>query len=584
MCIYRLKPRNRARKAHKSASTEISNSETPEDSHTNGVYPGAIIASNTGGEPGIHEQLVYGPTSTFAFLQTLHNELDHRRTHTSRNKCQSLDAFTKRTIFFGLPSRVDPLLLPLQQRMEDILPRSTAIRFLQAFEKYSSHGLPFINIDRTRVSLDNPYNVRVNDTSTSQDKALLLMILAIGALSTSETDTAETLLIHAKREVALFDDVATLPIVQFCLLMSDYQLNMGRPNAAYLQVCSASTRALAMGLHARAEGDIGREDLQTRLTTLWATYFQQTWICFIVGRKGIFRRSDISCDYPDNEPMLIDLCNLTAIQEQATSCPNGQKYCTLSQMYENTRKLHLQVWGVCEDLWFGPSPLRCQGSGADEMARLLVCNVYCHFIHTVYRPFLVAESALRAFGQLERANAIWLRQACRYATDAAEDSIIITHQIFKASDTKGMRRYNSFFLETSCAILLYASMGHPSKHPHHRDIVGLAIECLELMVVDDPVTNAILHIQKLIDAIEGYIHGPFNRGMEDPSSHADVDQRQNSDQAQGVSVSLPSENIMDSTTSPISGSADYMFSGFLGLLPLDPSFVLMVEDGTGMAE
>ncbi|RKL50656.1 hypothetical protein BFJ72_g109 [Fusarium proliferatum] len=374
MCIYRLKPRNRARKGHKSASTEISNSEIPEDSHTDGVYSGAIIASNTGGEPGIHEQLVYGPTSTFAFLQTLHNELIHRRTHTSRNKGQSLDAFTKRTIFFGLPSRVDPLLLPLQQRMEDILPRSTAITFLQAFEKYSSHGLPFINIDRTRVSLDNLYKVRVNDTSTSQDKALLLMVLAIGALSTSETDTAETLLIHAKREVALFDDVATLPIVQFCLLMSDYQLNMGRPNAAYLQVCSASTRAMAMGLHARAEDDVGREDLQTRLTTLWATYFQQTWICFIVGRKGIIRRSDISCDYPDNQPMLVDLCNLAAIQEQATSCPNGQKYCTLSQMYENTRKLHLQVWGVCEDLWFGPSPLRCQGSGADEMARLLVCN------------------------------------------------------------------------------------------------------------------------------------------------------------------------------------------------------------------
>lgn len=127
-------------------------------------------------------------------------------------------------------------------------------------------------------------------------------------------------------------------------------------------------------------------------------------------------------------------------------------------------------------------------------------------------------------------------------------------------------------------------MGHPSKHPYYRDIVGLAIECLELMVVDDPVTNAILHIQKLIDAVEGYIHGPFNRGMEDPSSHADVDQRQNSDQAQGISGSLPSGNTMDSTTSPISGSADYMFWGFLDLLPLDPSFVLMVEDGTDMAE
>ncbi|KAF5249481.1 hypothetical protein FANTH_5174 [Fusarium anthophilum] len=403
MCTYRLKPRNRASKASKAVPAEISN---PEGSHSDSVYPVAITASNAGAGSGTHEQLVYGPTSTFAFLQTLHDELIHERVPNPRDKAQSLDAFTKRSIFFGLPYRVDPLSLPSGQRMEGILLKPRAIEFLQAFEKYSSHALPFINADKTRMSLDSLYNARVNGTSTSQDKALLLMILAIGALSTSETDTAETLLIHAKREVALFDDVTTLPMVQFCLLMSDYQLNMGRPNAAYLQVCSACTRAISMGLHDKVEDGEEGEDLQTRFTTFWAMYFQQA-----------------------------------------------------------------------------------------------------------------------ASGQMERANAIWLRQACRYATDAAEDSIVLTHEIFKASDTKG----------------------------------------------------------KLINAVEGYIHGPLGRETEDPSSHTGVDQRP-SDQTGGISELLPLESIMDSATSFVSSGGDYMSSGFLDLLPLDPSFLLMAEDGTDMAE
>ncbi|EWZ82495.1 hypothetical protein FOWG_14157 [Fusarium oxysporum f. sp. lycopersici MN25] len=448
MCTYRLKARNRPRKPKTPVLTEISNSETPEDSQGDSVYPASIAASNGGGESGTHEQLVYGPTSTFAFLQTLHDELIHRRILESKNKAQSLDAFTKRTIFFGLPSRVDPLSLPSEQRMEDILLKSTAIEFLQAFEKYSSHALPFIKVDKNQMLLDSLYNAGADNASMSQDKARLLMILAIGALSTSETDTAETILIHAKREVVLFGDVATLPMVQFCLLMSEYHLNMGRPNGAYLQVCSACTRAMSMGLHSQVGVDAVGEDLQLRLTTFWALYFQQTWICFIVGRKGIIKRSDISCQHPDDQPMLVDLCNLAAIQEESTSCPNGRRYCLLSQMYGNTRKLHLRSWDVCGDLWFGPSPLRCQGSGADKMAQLLVCNIYYHFIHTVYRPFLIAESALRASGQFERANAIWIRQVCRCATDAAEDSIVLTHQIFKSVDTKGV---SESFIGSACA-------------------------------------------------------------------------------------------------------------------------------------
>ncbi|EWG53577.1 hypothetical protein FVEG_17142 [Fusarium verticillioides 7600] len=204
-----------------------------------------------------YEQLIYGPTSRSVLLQTLQDLLNHlvqRRTNSSRHEVPSLGTFTKRTTFFGTPSRVDALLLPYQQQMEDILMESTAVTFLQAFENYSSHALPFINIDKTRVLLDSLRNAGPSDISP-RDKALLLTILAISALGTSETDTTEALLIYAKREVALFDDAATLLIVHFCLLMSDYQLNMGRSNAAYLQFCSACAKAMSMGLHIQGGSD-----------------------------------------------------------------------------------------------------------------------------------------------------------------------------------------------------------------------------------------------------------------------------------------------------------------------------------------
>ncbi|RKK86212.1 hypothetical protein BFJ69_g1165 [Fusarium oxysporum] len=40
---------------------------------------------------------------------------------------------------------------------------------------------------------------------------------------------------------------------------------------------------------------------------------------------------------------------------------------------------------------------------------------------------------------------------------------------------------------------------------------------------------------------------------------------------------------MDVASSSIAGGVDYMFTGFLDLLPLDPPFVQLAEEGTDMA-
>ena len=42
----------------------------------------------------------------------------------------------------------------------------------------------------------------------------------------------------------------------------------------------------------------------------------------------------------------------------------------------------------------------------------------------VFRPFMVARSAMRSGPHHDTSAEMWLRQACRHAVDAAQDSII----------------------------------------------------------------------------------------------------------------------------------------------------------------
>lgn len=41
----------------------------------------------------------------------------------------------------------------------------------------------------------------------------------------------------------------------------------------------------------------------------------------------------------------------------------------------------------------------------------------------IFRPFLVANQAMRLSGRTSEVKDMWLRQACRHAVDAAQDLI-----------------------------------------------------------------------------------------------------------------------------------------------------------------
>lgn len=64
------------------------------------------------------------------------------------------------------------------------------------------------------------------------------------------------------------------------------------------------------------------------------------------------------------------------------------------------------------------------------------------------------------------------------------------------------RRLNSFFLETSCAVLLYDSLCHPSKHPNNREYIDIALSCLRDIVGEAPAANTALSVGRILQAVE----------------------------------------------------------------------------------
>lgn len=68
-----------------------------------------------------------------------------------------------------------------------------------------------------------------------------------------------------------------------------------------------------------------------------------------------------------------------------------------------------------------------------------------------------------------------------------------------------VRRYDCFYIEASCSIILHDSLCHPLKHPGNLMYIKTALRCLRMMTKDDPVTNVIQSIEQILGAVERHI-------------------------------------------------------------------------------
>lgn len=66
-------------------------------------------------------------------------------------------------------------------------------------------------------------------------------------------------------------------------------------------------------------------------------------------------------------------------------------------------------------------------------------------------------------------------------------------------------RYNAFFLDASCVVLLYDLLQHPAKHMYSVEYINIALRCLGSMTQDEPVTIALRSIKQILRVVEDTI-------------------------------------------------------------------------------
>ncbi|GJC97589.1 C6 zinc finger domain-containing protein [Colletotrichum higginsianum] len=483
-------------------------------------------------------QLFYGPSSNSAFLQQIHRGLLSAGHQYGQNHARDvqeggpgLDMFMQRNIFFGMPLKINLEQQPAQPAAAccPVSPAQAA-EFVRQFKNTHLATLPFFTPCELDEMLPALFVRHGADTPAAaaavqpQRRTVFLAALALGALSTPQTDAAESLFVHARREAVVYEDAVTLPMIQFSILMAHYQLSMGRPNSAYLHNGTACRKALAMGLHAGTTGAISRkEEVQGRLVTLWSLYFLEIWLSLVVGRRSMMKKSDFdSCPYPDGQPTLMALCQFASVIEETIESIYDRRTDSLRQLYGKAEKLHGQLRQYGDKWGLGSSASVQRGDAWNAETSLLLHNIYFHVILIIFRPFLIAEAALQSGQGSVGVGDIWLRQACRHATDAAQDALAFTHNMLRGPEECKTRRYLAFFIESSCAVLLYDSLRHPSKHPHNLEFIQTAVSCLRALVGDEPVTNAIRSIKRIVWAVEQSIDASKSTAsLMDAASSAD---------------------------------------------------------------
>ncbi|RMY14220.1 hypothetical protein D0866_13967, partial [Hortaea werneckii] len=320
---------------------------------------------------------------------------------------------------------------------------------------------------------------------------------------------AEAFYAQAKVCAAPFEDAVTLTMIQFSLLCADYQCNLGRPNSAYMQLGAACRRAFAFGLHKEGATSRLREDeFKKRRVTMWCLYFYERWIALSLGRKSSLQIADISSGPLEDQSLVACLARMANIVERDVGSMYEGGPHTLQELYHAADKAHHNLREFGETLRIGSRNMfPSLPPASDNIATLQFHNLYYLSILLIFRPFLIAESALRTKSS-SAPGEMWLRQACRCAIDAAQDYLVFASGLLKSSDICKRPRYTTFFIESSCAVLLHDVLSHPSKYAYHLEYIQLATETLESMLHDDPVLNAQRSIRRILQAVERAISAP----------------------------------------------------------------------------
>ena len=103
------------------------------------------------------------------------------------------------------------------------------------------------------------------------------------------------------------------------LAYAQYQLVVGRPNAAYLLTGSSVRKAFAAGLHKESAVPFGPalKSVEERRCTFWNLYMFESLICYSFGRPLDIAYETTHVALPQDQPLLLALVQLCRIQARS---------------------------------------------------------------------------------------------------------------------------------------------------------------------------------------------------------------------------------------------------------------------------
>jgi hypothetical protein len=155
-----------------------------------------------------------------------------------------------------------------------------------------------------------------------------------------------------------------------------------------------------------------------------------------MGRSSALKYADISCQFPDVHPVLKGLTDIARIAESNAEEMYLRKSDSLQLLYVAAERTYVQLRRFAERAGiaamdvdervkqYGDVPALHLHNGGFEICSICVWPancflVYYHAVLLTFRPFLVAMASSN-----QKPGLMWLRAACRKATDAAQDSLV----------------------------------------------------------------------------------------------------------------------------------------------------------------
>ncbi|KAI4716513.1 hypothetical protein E4T48_07291 [Aureobasidium sp. EXF-10727] len=457
----------------------------------------------------------YGPSSHFSFVQRLYQRI-RRQSNAPLNVARTVpEGLRKWGIERQIFTHGDEGSSSQNTILDgSFLPKEQGEAFISAyFTLMHPQGPVLVECDvrqTWKILWDGPSHMPDHSKKFAKEKAILYMVLAIGARMTDYGDSspsfsdawAQHFYERAGVPTDSFEETSLLG-THLLLLRALYGMQIGRPNMVYLYLGHASRSAMALGLH-RAQVVAGNNSFLNSLRlTFWTIFYMERMMSMFTGRPSCFVDDSIDAPYPDDCPSAENGHNngyayiramavLGKISERIMKCHySPTKPSRVTNMTEVSR-INDECSQALRDLLNTlPSYLHFfddktgTGSISQEVQRSCLGATYHVACILMMRPALIYVTFFDSKQQAQDSigDRIDIQRDINLTVSSAKDLISLVHDSF-FNRCPAMRRDGNmvYFIVSACLVLLFDVLDTETTPAHAKEVfraVEKGLKCLD---------------------------------------------------------------------------------------------------------